>query len=229
MLTLRATAVSLFIATGLLFVAILAGCAGENIPAAEPEQPRIEAREMRPDGSIYLVGAETWTLVGDTYDRPVELVPVRTDTIAVTRLIPGKWRAEALMSFGDDVKILVAGVEVARVSVVTYHVRFELMEIMIAGAPAIGGDSYGYNFDGGSIDVGATKEFVVSWIDHGNTEIINNPRVPVLWTVPAGLRIEIVGKDGREVRITGTSIGTHQLLADVAGKVVTINIIVPKD
>ncbi|MCX6809174.1 MAG: hypothetical protein NTZ65_00230 [Candidatus Berkelbacteria bacterium] len=208
----------------------LGGCGGStgvtpvippiNPPA--PEQIRVEVPLPTPSGVISLVGVQRWTLVGDTPNRPVELVCLQTDAIALNRVSPGIWEATALSSWQADVALMVNGSEVSRVHVVTTHIIPDKLEILVEGATKVS-DAV---FDGGIADYVSPVTIKVTWIDHyasGYPGWPGSPDIPVLWTVPEGLVITVLGDKARQIEVRSREgFGPQTLVGDVAGKKFTV-------
>jgi hypothetical protein len=189
--------------------------------------PPFFAEEGSP-GAIELVGVQKWTVVGDTLKRPVQLVANPASAVTLTRVAPGTWRAEALLSWQCDVTATCAGKVYWSSHVVTTHIFPDKLEIFVDGATKTGDTT----FDGGKTDLVTPVTLSVSWIDHGAVGYPGwpgSPNIPILWDVPAGLIVSVLGDKNRhiEVRARRTGAGPQTLTGDVAGKKFTVTFLAP--
>lgn len=215
----------IFVGVVSLIVALLAGCSGADAPAEVA--PQIIAPNTGASGDISLIGTQTWQVIGDTVERPVELTCLQNNAISLARIEPGLWTATALSSWQADVALMVEGQEISRVHVITTRIRYEMFEVFVDGATAI--DSH--DFDGGVVNVGQTKRFTLSWIDHGNAGYPGTPGPPyvsVVWVSPEGVRLDDLGDDfKRDIGVTPLKSGVYQLKANICGYDIRINFVSP--
>jgi hypothetical protein len=224
------SAIALVVA--LTFGTILVGCGGGGGSTPATWNPAtISVTTPLPalgDGSVNLVGVQEWTVAGDRPEHPVELVADPASAVTLTRVSPGTWRAEALLSWQCDVSAMYTGKSYWHSHVITTHIFPEKLEIFVAGATKL----FDTTFDGGKTDLVAPVTLSVSWIDHGAVGYpgwATVPDIPILWDVPAGLNISVLGDKGRhiEVRARHTGEGPQTLTGDVAGKRFTVAFLAP--
>lgn len=217
----------LLVAVGVI---LMAGCGGDTGNTPAPETIRVES----PIPYSYtgyaqgadLVGSQTWRVYGDRPDRPVELVPVENDAITITRGVYmgayTEWSLTALSSWRTDLKVMVNGETINTIFVLTEHVWPEKLHISVAGAEQLSD----VEFDTGLLDLGTSKDVTVSWV-HDNS-YPGYPNVPVLWSVPVGLRIEVLEPGAKKIRVTIIKDGSFTLTGDVAGKIFHVKLTVPR-
>ena len=173
------------------------------------------------DQGADLAGVQQWTVIGDTAAHPVDLVTDETDICRLTRMVPGVWRAEALASCQCHVSAMYAGQAYQPTYVVTTYVDFSRLEINVAGATKLSDTE----FDGGKLDTATPLHFTVSWVDHGNTETVDQPGLPINWEIPAtGLNVQTSGLLKQEAAVVALSAARGQLAlhANIVGKEFTI-------
>lgn len=203
-------------------VVLSAGCSGEGFtPAPEPDVVVSHPIPAQLDGDVEIIGSQEWEVRGDLPSRPVELVAVPAEALSLERLAPGQWRLTALSSWQCDVHATIAGQTVWSAHVVTTRVVPEKLSILVSSADDLGGGEW----RAWTIGVGVSTPLAVTWIDHGATGYPGwegTPDVPVLWDVPDGLRLTVVGHKGAEINIVPLRAGTFKLVGDVAGKKFTV-------
>lgn len=202
----------------MIVVALVAGCGGgDSVTPWSPDTISVTVPFPTPSGVISLIGIQEWTVIGDTVDHPVDLVSIPKDAVTFTRIMPGLWRAEAMSSWQCDVRAIYSDEVYWSSHVITTHIRPEKLIISVDGAIKLSD----ITFDGGKTDLVKGINLTVSWIDQGSSlTMVDNPNIPVLWTVPTGLIVAVAGDKARQicVQARGVGAGPQVLTGDIAGK-----------
>lgn len=178
------------------------------------------------DGTVDIMGSEIWLIEGETEGTEAQFIPAdekASQCIRFSKIVPGRWLAEALQTCYSDYSIKFNGKVWEAREIKTQQVDPSKLTVQFSGEGVKkngNGEYYVANFK--------DKPFIVN-VDWAYSPLVigqdGYPDVVAEWVGPEGVKISSKVFGNKKVEITVASDGHKEIEVNIAGVKTTLHVL----